>query len=309
MRKAAAAAPATVANVSCGFDVLGFALMQPVDEVEVRWSARKGITIAAIEGDNGKLPQDPGRNTAGIAAQAILRAAQVKQGIELRLKKGVPISSGMGSSAASAVASVVALQTLLGTDFETNELLTFAAQGEAVTSGTPHLDNVTPCLLGGFTAVRSPAPVEVFTIPYPKGLLGTVVHPHLTVNTRAARELLPKTLPLATAVSQWGNVAGLVTALTTGDYDLLRRSFHDVVAEPVRKVLIPGFDQVKEAALTAGALGCSISGSGPSIFALSPTKHSAEKVAAVMQAAFQKAGQRSTAYVTPINPRGCQTTT
>lgn len=306
MRKAIAAAPATVANVSCGFDVLGFALEHPVDEAEVCWSTKKGLTIVAIEGDGGKLPLDPNRNTAGIAALALLKAARVNQGIDLYLKKGVPVSGGMGSSAASAVASVVALQKLLRTEFRTNKLLTFAAQGEAVTSGAPHLDNVTPSLLGGFTAVRSTNPVDVFSIPYPKELMCTVAHPQITVDTRVARKLLPKTLPLSTAVSQWGNVAGLVTALTTGDYDLLQRSFNDAVAEPVRKTLIPGFDQVKDAALAAGALGCSISGSGPSVFALSPTKNIAEKVGSAMQAAFQQAGQSSTIYITPINPHGCQ---
>jgi len=306
MRKAMAAAPATVANVSCGFDVLGFALEHPVDEVEVRWSTKKGVTIVAIEGDGGKLPLDPTRNTAGIAAQAMLRVARVAQGIDIYLKKGVPVSGGMGSSAASAVASVVALQMLLGTEYTTSELLTFAAQGEAVTSGAPHLDNVTPSLLGGFTAVRSTEPVDVFNIPYPHELMCTVVHPQVTVDTRRAREMLPKTLPLSTAVSQWGNVAGLVTALSTGDYDLLQRSFHDAVAEPTRKALIPGFDQVKEAALTAGALGCSISGSGPSMFALSSTKEIAERVGTAMQAAFLQVEQNSTIYITPISPHGCQ---
>lgn len=281
-------APATVANVACGFDILGFAIEGPGDVVVARESDRPGVRIVDVRGDEGRLPRDATRNTAGVAAARVLAlAGNHDAGVELEIEKRMPLSSGLGSSAASAVAGAVAVNELLGARLTEEALLRCALEGERAACGFAHADNAAPSLLGGFVLVRGTGDeARVHRLPVPPELECALIHPHLAVDTGAARAALGQTIDLSRAVTQWGNVAAFVAALCTGDFDLLATSIHDVVAEPVRSAAVPGFAEAKRAAHAAGALGCSLSGSGPSMFALCRGRDLAERVAEAMRDAF-----------------------
>jgi homoserine kinase len=297
-------APATVANVACGFDVLGFAVNEPGDEVILTLSDKPGVRIKSISGDEGRLPKEADRNTVSISILNYLDKLGIQQGVEIDLIKKMPLGSGLGSSAASTVAGVFAINELLDQPMAVKDLLPFAMEGERIASGSAHADNVAPCLLGGFVLVRSYSPLDVIKLPVPKNLYATIVHPHVEVQTRDARNILRKQVELSDAVTQWGNVGGLVAGLLMDDTALIGRSLQDVIIEPVRSVLIPGFDDVKQAAMDAGALGGSISGSGPSVFALSTSLETAKKIGQAMFNAFDKFGIESDVFVSPINPEG-----
>jgi len=297
-------APATVANVASGFDVLGFALESPGDAVRLTRSADRGVRVLSVTGDDGKLPLDPKKNTAAVAVAAFLDRIGNPFGVDVELEKRMPLSSGLGSSAASAVAAVTAANLLAGTPLSPVELLPFTTEAERVACGSAHADNVAPSLLGGFVLIRSYDPLDVVRLPVPAGLSCAVVHPHTELRTEDARRVLKKEIRLSDAIRQWGNLAALVAALYNGDLALLGRSLQDVVAEPARSLLIPGFAQVKAAALAAGALGCSISGSGPSVFALCASTAEAARAGAAMAAAFKAAGLASDLYLSAVNPRG-----
>ena len=297
-------APATVANVASGFDVLGFALETPGDAVTMTRTTEKSVTVSAITGDGGRLPRDPEKNTAAVAAAGFLRWIGMPFGVSIELEKRMPLSSGLGSSAASAVAAVVAANILAGSPLPAESLLPFTMAAEKAACGSAHADNVAPSLLGGFVLVRSYQPLDVVKLPVPGGLACAVVHPHTEVRTEDARRILKKEIRLADAIRQWGNLAALVAALYREDLPLLGRSLQDVVAEPVRSVLIPGFAAVKAAALASGALGCSISGSGPSVFALCESVDRAQAVGPAMRAAFSAAGLEADLYVSPVNATG-----
>ncbi len=297
-------APASVANVACGYDVLGFAVEQPGDEVTVTAIPQSGLTIKRIRGDGGRLPLDPKKNTVTVPVLKYLEEIRYQGGFEFELIKNVPSSGGMGSSSASSVAGVYAVNELLGRPLAVRELLPFAMEGERIACGTAHADNVAPALLGGFVIVRSYDPLDVVRIDYPARLHCTLVHPELEVRTRDSRQALPDRVSLKDAVSQWGNVAGLVAGLMRGDLDLIARSLEDRLIEPVRSAFIPGYEDVKTAALRAGALGCNIAGSGPSVFALTASRETAEKCAAQMQAVFDRLDIRNQAHVSRINDKG-----
>ncbi len=306
-------APATIANVGSAFDVLGCALEAPGDTVVATFCERPGITITAIHGDDGKLPLDPTHNTAGVSVRCLVDALTNKsgtpgtnRGISLELHKGLPVGSGLGSSSASTVAAVVAANELLGSPLSRIELLPFAMEGERVACGAAHADNVAPCLLGGFVLIRSYDPLDVIQLPAPSSASIAVVNPHLELKTSDARKILKAHVPLASAVAQWGNVAALVAGLFRDDLELMGRALHDTIIEPERAQLIPGYKEAKLAALSAGALGCSISGSGPSIFALCNDPLTAERVATVMVEAFAEAGVSSTKHVSGINTVGAR---
>jgi homoserine kinase len=307
-------APATVSNVGPGFDVLGFALHRPGDTVEAWTDAVPGVTIVAITGDGGVLPLDGARNAAGAAAAAVLREAPRRPGrtaptgLALRLHKGLPLQSGLGSSGASAAAGAAAANELLGRPFTPAGLVAFAMEGERAACGFSHADNVAPALLGGFVLVRSYDPLDLVRLPVPDGLAVAVVHPHCDVSTRQARAMLAdRQVPLAQVVANTGNVAGLVAALFQSDLPLLGRSVQDQVVEPLRARLIPGYAGVRQAALDAGALACAISGSGPTLCALAEGDDVAARAAQAMRAAFRRhAGLESDAWVGGICPTGAR---
>jgi homoserine kinase len=298
-------APATVANVACGYDVLGFAIDAPGDEVVVRHSDKPGLHITKITGDNGKLPKNPAQNTAGVAALDLLKhLGMTDRGIEMEIHKKMPFGSGLGSSAASAVAGVYAVNKLIGEPLSKKQLLPFAMAGEASADGAWHADNVGPCLLGGIVFIRSNAELDVAQLPAPKNLWAAVVHPDIEVLTKVAREILPKEIPLENATQQIGNLGGLLCGLIQEDYGLISRSIHDVIAEPRRQKLIPEFYKAKRAAQAAGALGFSISGAGPSVFALCEGEETARKVAAAVSKVFTSVNLGNQAYVSRINTQG-----
>jgi homoserine kinase len=298
-------APATVANVACGYDVLGFAIDSPGDEVVVRHSAKPGLRITAITGDQGKLPKDPALNTAGVAALDLLKhLGMTDRGIEMEIHKKMPFGSGLGSSAASAVAGAFAVNRLIGEPLSKKQLLPFAMAGEASADGAWHADNVAPCLLGGIVFIRSNDELDVSQLPAPGNLWAAVVHPDIEILTKVAREILPREIPLENATQQIGNLGGLLCGIIQEDYGLISRSIHDVIAEPRRQKLIPDFYKAKRAALAAGALGFSISGAGPSVFALCEGEETARKVAEAVTRVFDAIPLTSQAYVSRINPLG-----
>ncbi len=297
-------APATVSNIACGFDVMGFAIDMPGDELVLRVSERPGVRIMEITGENGKLTKDPALNTAGKPVLSIVKTQGIECGVEIEIHKKMPLGSGLGSSAASAVAATFAMNMLFDLRLSPRELLPFAIEGEMIASGSLHADNVAPALYGGFVLIRSYHPIDIIKLDVPENLHCTVIHPHIEISTKESRRLLPDQIPLTDAIRQWGNTAALVAGLLKSDFALIGRSLEDFVAEPVRSRLIPGFDRMKRAALDAGALGCSISGSGPSLFALSDSRDKADKIAKSMQMALNAHNLGSDLYVSAVNTLG-----
>jgi homoserine kinase len=294
--------PATIANLSCGFDVLGLCLDNVGDEMIIRKSDQKGIRITKLVGAD--LPLETEKNVAGVAALAMLEALNTDAGFEIEIYKNIKAGSGIGSSAASSAGAVFGINELLGRPFEIKDLVPFAMQGEKLACGNAHADNVAPALLGGFTLVRSYAPLDIIKIESPSELYATVVHPQIELKTSDARSVLKQTVSLKSAIMQWGNVGGLIAGLYTKDYDLIGRSLHDEIVEPLRSVLIPGFDLIKQTALENGALGSGISGSGPSIFALSKGQATANKIAKAMSAVYDQMQLPYEIHVSKVNPDG-----
>ena len=307
-RQAARAfAPASVSNLGCGFDVFGLALESPGDEVVVRAAAGSGIVSLTVTGDGGRVPRDRARNSAALAVEAVLDRLGPDAGVAVELRKGIPLASGLGGSAASAVAGAVAADALLGGELDRTALLECALMGERKGSGANHADNVAPSLAGGLVLVLPGRPPQVVELPAPAALTVAVVHPALEVETRRARSILGDTVPLAAAVGQWGNTAGMVAGLFREDWELIERCMCDAVAEPLRAKLVPGFRQVREAALKTGAVGAGLSGAGPSVFALCRERSGAEQAAAAMAAAFRdEAGLAADTLVSPVNGVGAR---
>ena len=294
--------PATIANLNCGFDIMGLCLDGIGDEMIIRKSAEKGIRITKIEG--ATLPFKTEENVAGVAALALLNSIECDFGFEIEINKILKLGSGIGSSSASAAGAVFGINELLGKPFTKQQLVHFAMKGEVVASGIEHADNVAPCLLGGFTLVRGYNPLDVIRIDSPDDLFAVVLHPHIEVKTSDSRAVLQPTVSLKNAITQTGNLGGLIAGLYTNDYELIGRSLQDVIIEPLRKHLIPNFDSVKSAALKNGALGSGISGAGPSIFALCKGNENAEKVALAMRESYQNTGIVFDMHVSKINPNG-----
>ena len=295
-------APATIANVSCGFDILGLALDTVGDEMTIKKVSKKGVFITKIIGQD--LPLETHKNVAGVAALALLAETESEFGFEIEIDKRIKPGSGIGSSAASSAGAVWAINELLGKPFHQTDLVRFAMEGERLATGVAHADNVAPALFGGFTLVRSNDPLDVISIHTPSELYATVIHPQIEVKTSDAREILKTTVPLKDAIKQWGNVGGLISGLYTEDYDLISRSLEDHIIEPIRSILIPAFDAVKQNSLKAGALGCGISGSGPSIFALSKGEVKALEVAEAMKSVYNKVGIDYDIHVSKVNKQG-----
>lgn len=294
--------PATVANVSCGFDVLGVALDSVGDEMVVRKVPQKGIKITKLTGQD--LPKETLNNVAGVAGNAFLLASDYDGGFEIEIDKKIKPGSGIGSSAASSAGAVWAMNHLLGNPFSKTELVKFAMEGERLASDVAHADNVAPALFGGFTLVRSYSPLDIIDIPAPTELYLTIIHPQIEIKTSDSRKILKTTISMETGIKQWGNVGGLVAGLFKKDYDLIGRSLEDHIVEPIRSILIPGFDEVKKVSLEAGALGSGISGSGPSIFAFSKGKDTALKVGESMKKVYDKIGIDYEIHVSKVNTEG-----
>jgi len=298
-------APATVANVICGYDVLGFALEEPGDEVIMRRSNQAGVKIVNIQGDDGRLPWEAEKNTVSASVQNYLNLIGRNDiGVEIELFKQMPIGSGLGSSAASTVAGLYAINKLMGEPISQMELLPLAMKGEELACGYPHADNVAPALLGGFTLVRSYDPLDVIHLPVPSELYCSVVFPHVDVPTRAAREMIRKKILLKDAVKQWGNIAGLVSGLFMKDYDLIGRSMEDVLIEPTRAILIPEFYEMRKIAMATGAFSFGISGSGPSVFSFSRSRELAAEVSQKISEHLSAKEIGSNSYVSSINSNG-----
>lgn len=296
-------APGTVANLVCGFDILGLALEEPYDIMELALLDKPEVIIHSK--DNFGLPSEPEKNVAGVVLLSIMERMNNAMGFELTIEKRIKPGSGVGSSAASAAGAAVAANHLLGNIFSRDEVVQFAMNGEKLASGVKHADNIAPCICGGVTLIRSIHPLDIVQVPAPE-LYITLVHPQIEVRTSDARQILRQQVLLKDAIRQWGNIAGLVTGFTTGDYDLIGRSLEDVIIEPVRSILIPGFDELKSKSREAGALGGGISGSGPSVFMMSRDQQAAKQVEAVMKETYDRIGIEYHTYVTVINKSGVE---
>jgi homoserine kinase len=295
-------APATVANVGCAFDILGFALENIGDEMIFRKTEQPGVKI--ISKGLGNLPTEPEKNVAGVVAIEMLKKENGNFGVEIEINKLINPGSGIGSSAASASGAAFGLNKLFGREYNTHELIHFAMFGEALASGAMHADNVAPAITGEFSLIRGYNPLDMIVIEAPQDLYCTIIHPQIEIKTKEAREMLPKQVALKDAVIQWGNVAGLIAGLHQSDYELIGRSLKDRIIEPQRAKLIPGFLELKEAAINSGALGCSISGSGPSVFALSKGKETAEAIYNTFNEVYKNKGIDYNLFVSKIGKQG-----
>ncbi len=293
--------PASVANLVCGFDILGMSLSDPADEILISLRDEPGISI--VHEDDYGLPEDPDKNVAGAALSAMMNELDSGIGFDLRIRKNIKPGSGLGSSAASSAGAVVGANALLGNRFTQTDLVRFAMSGEKLASGVKHADNLAPCIFGGVTLIRAIMPLDIVKLDFPP-LYVTVVHPQIEVKTSDSRQILRKQVLLKDAIRQWGNIAGLVAGFQQHDYQLIGRSLEDVIIEPVRRILIPGFSEVKDKCQAAGALGGGISGSGPSVFMLSVEETTAHRVKTVMQEIYERLGIDFRIYVTKINEQG-----
>ena len=303
MQKVKIKSPATVANLVCGFDILGMALHEPYDIMEIKLLDEPKIIIH--NKDVFGLPTEPEKNVAGVVLLSVMERMNNKVGFEIEIEKRIKPGSGLGSSAASAAGVAVAANHLLQNVFSNDELVQFAMNGEKLASGVKHADNIAPCILGGISLIRCIHPLDIISIPAPD-LFVTVVHPQIEVRTSDARQILKKQVLFKDAIKQWGNIAGLVTGLFKKDYDLIGRSLEDVIIEPVRSILIPGFDEIKMKSKEAGVLGGGISGSGPSVFMLSKDEKTAKSAETVMKEVYNKIGIDYNTYVTTINNKGVE---
>lgn len=298
-------APATVANVVCGFDILGFAVNEPGDEVTMRLVDEPGVRLLKITGDDGRLPLDSAKNTVSASVQHYLgHLNRLDIGVEIELHKKMPIGSGLGSSSASTVAGLYAINQLMGNVLTAKELVPFAMKGEELACGYGHADNVAPALMGGFVLIRSYEPLDIIALPTPSNLFAAIVYPEVDVPTKDARQMIRAKVLLKDAVTQWGNVAGLVSGLFLNDIDLVGRSMRDVLIEPIRSILIPDFEVLRSLAMDNGAVGFGISGSGPSVFALTKDEATSRRITDAQQKHLSKLNINSNAYVSSVNAEG-----
>lgn len=303
MKKIKIKVPATVANLVCGFDILGMAIHEPYDEMELKLLDKPEIIIR--HEDQFGLPENPSENVAGVVLQNIMKELNLTTGFEVTIRKHIKPGSGLGSSAASAAGAAFGANALLGNILSDEELVHFAMFGEELASGVRHADNIAPCIYGGITLVKSSSPIDIILLRSPD-LFVAAVHPQVEVKTSDARQILKKSILLKDAVEQWGNIAGLVAGILKNDISLIGRSLNDVIVEPVRSILIPKFEEIKTKSMEAGALGGGISGSGPSIFMLAEEKETAERIARLMKSIYDEIGIRSFVYVSKINPSGIE---
>ncbi len=305
LQSVTAFAPATVANVSCGFDIMGFAIEGSGDKVSIEFAEKNEVVLSGPYGH--LIPSAFEKNTASVAVTAYLKSLHKEEmKFRISLEKNMPLGSGMGSSASSSAAAVFAINYLLGNPLTTTELIPFAMEGERVASGSAHADNVAPSLLGGFVLIRSYTPLDIIQVACPDDLFCTVVHPHIELHTSDARRILQHDIPIGDVIKQTANTAGFMLGLLTKDYALMGRSMNDLLAEPKRILLIPGFEESRKQALLHGALGCGISGSGPSIFALSKGRDTAMEIATLIKKSFLAVGLESESFVSKMNVEGAR---
>ncbi|KPH12565.1 homoserine kinase [Chryseobacterium sp. ERMR1:04] len=303
MKKIKIRVPATIANLVCGFDILGMAINQPYDEMEFQLLETPDIIIKHTDGFG--LPEKAEENVAGVVLLKIQEHFNLKTGFKVTIHKNIKPGSGLGSSAASAAGAAFGANALLGNILSQNEIIHFALFGEELASGVGHADNIAPCLFGGITLVKSIDPIDIIPLRCPN-LFVAAVHPQVEVKTSDARQILKKNILLKDAVQQWGNIAGLVAGIQNNDHALIGRSLNDVIIEPIRSILIPKFDEVKAKSLQAGALGGGISGSGPSIFMLAEKEETAQEIAQLMKSVYDEIAIESFVYVSKINPAGIE---
>lgn len=298
-------APATVANMGCGFDILGFAMTHTADEIIIRKNNLNILRVTKISG-YGDIPTEPLKNVATVAVQSMLDKLKSNQGFDFEIDKKTMPGSGIGSSAASSAAAVFGVNKLMDSPFTREELIQFTMKGEELASGSMHADNAAPAILGGIILIRSNDPLDIIKIPVPEDIYCILIHPQIEVKTIDARKILKKEVSLKTAIKQWANVAGLISGFYQKDYDLIGRSLKDYIIEPQRSKLITGYDGLKNAAMSSGALGCSISGSGPSVFALAKGLDSAKKVELSMKNQYTKEGVDFNIFISTINQEGVE---
>ena len=296
-------APATVANLSCGFDVLGLCLDNPFDEIEVIKKTKKEVVIDIIDSSYSNIPSNPKENTGGVPALCIIDDLNLDFGFNIKIKKGIPLCGGLGSSASTASGVVFAINKLLNDKLSIKQMLKYSLKGESVSVVNPHADNIAPCLLGGLTLIRDTKSLDIVKVPISDYYI-SLIHPHLHISTQEARNMLPKNIKLSSAITQWGNIAGLVLGFTLNDNKLISRSMNDVIIEPVRSSLIEGFDHIKNNALALGALGCSISGSGPTIFALCENEDVAQGILDFSKSFYQSLDMGCDTFLSQVNNVG-----
>ena len=296
-------APATVANLSCGFDVLGLCLEKPYDEIEIHKIQKKNVELKILESPYNNIPDNPNYNTGGVPAQLILKDLDLDFGFTIKIKKGIPLCGGLGSSAATSAGVVYAINQLLDNQLNQYQMLKYALEGEKISASNPHADNIAPCLLGGLTLIRDTKSLDVFNIPISNYHVA-LIHPHITIKTEDARNILPKSINLKTAVTQWGNVGGLVLGFTSNNKDLIKKSMQDIVVEPVRSNLIEGFDIIKSNALRLGAIGSGISGSGPTIFALCESAVIANSILQFSKSYYSSIDMQCDIFSSKVNTEG-----
>ena len=296
-------APATVANLSCGFDVLGLCLDNPFDEIEIIKKSKKEVVIDIIDSSYSNIPSNPKENTGGVPALCIIDDLNLDFGFNIKIKKGIPLCGGLGSSASTASGVVFAINKLLNDKLSIKQMLKYSLKGESVSVVNPHADNIAPCLLGGLTLIRDTKSLDIVKVPISDYYI-SLIHPHLHISTQEARNMLPKNIKLSSAITQWGNIAGLVLGFTLNDNKLISRSMNDVIIEPVRSSLIEGFDHIKNNALALGALGCSISGSGPTIFALCENEDVAQNILDFSKSFYQSLDMGCDTFLSQVNNVG-----
>lgn len=297
-------APATVANVGCGYDVLGFALHNPGDEVIMTANESGRVTLDHVEGDEGRLPRDPGKNIVTAVVNYYLGKIGEKQGVGVKLYKKMPFGSGLGSSSASAVAGLVAINQLMGNVLTREELLPLAMEGERLACGNAHADNVAPSLLGGVVLIRSYDPLDIIRLPYPENLYCGILYPHVEIPTLQARKILKTNVAITDAIKQWGNIGGLVAGFCMRDIQLIGRSLEDYIIEPVRAMLIPRFYEMRAIAMENNAIGFGISGSGPSVFTFCENREMATVILDKQKEILKEDNIGANAYYSAVNPLG-----
>ena len=298
-------APATVANLSCGFDILGVCLDDPYDEIEIKKISKKEVILNSLDSEFSNIPLNPEKNTGGIPAIKIINDLALDFGFEINIKKGIPLYGGLGSSAATAAGVVYGINILLKKCLSNDEVVKYALEGEKISSETPHADNIGPCINGGLVIIKSTNPLKLINIKTGEYYF-SIIHPKVKVSTKEARKLLPQEVKLKDAVKQWGNIASLVYGFSTSDSNLIKSSMVDYIVEPIRSKLIPHFDEIKENVLKNNAIGCSISGSGPSIFALSASKQNSLKILSEMQNIYNKYDVKYHSFCSKINNKGIE---